>query len=1138
MVWVVEGTLNSDKDDPPDALPPSSSHFLRPSRVYKVGRMGGVRAPAKPSAGGKLGPASKHRPYDFRIASLGISKEGMCEFETGGEDWDPEDNPDSPSNGDPYPLTVRVNKKLRLTRVNGEQVDVSAQAVHVEDGDHFQEPSKGYWFRFTWVPLFFCFNTAAVNQKKEYLAEGKKLGVKIAFKTFRPHHTHFLMKSASPTVHLLRAAVAPAHVVSPTFFTELVARSSCPPRPSEPLPAHPGPPPPAGTDKDGMAAYDKSVALWEKNLLALNEDVGADWSRWWGHSFLEKDWESAWPGEGEYPPERAAAAKEWDPRRWAREGKRARLFEGCLFVSFRGNASQDEADADIVRAASGSFFASSLLQRSPLPSIDEVLSAIADFSDEHPAAAAADGATKVVLSPPGEVFEAEEGDEVVAGQLELLKELQRRLQVGKLCQGAELAQAVYHVDTASLFGNEVPAAGAPSQEQQSGSSSHRRTQRTATTQASQFTQATPPFPTGGVPGTHPESGQPPPAASMDVEGGPAAGEGSASANASQEGGESAPSQPRKLKRRARTGRDVFEDMFEDIGSSAAVGGAGSSRAPLTQEEVGSSGVAGPSSARMDAEPATPANPPAPTGRTTTLKRRAGKKDIFAAMFGEDSPEKSGGGDDDSASAQTQAGQDDWKRKGKTRQERMQAIEEEDRRLAQEEAEQTQAAGAGKKGKGRALDVVDEDEEEEGGAGAAARRKKRDKSAAIGSGDSDEDRQPARKRATKKEGAAPVSTTSKRTRGQSREPTAGASSEEDESARPAARKKAKAATDEPKSKKEAEKEAKEQENAKLLQIKTSKRKGAEVDQAFSEDFNALKIVKPRLKAMPRVEKHRMDWDDNDSDVERHERLIREDQQRLAAAADEDDEDMDPDHWRRPTQAMFVVRTMEVERKERPAPRSDIELDEKWAGKPNFKKFRPKNAKGPRQPLAQRPQIQLVVPDAVDFGLGEGYNDRQGTAFSQVQQADDEDDEEDLLRSMTTDKGQIKLTFGAAKGKAKAKAKAPAKKPAASKAKGKGKAKQVVVDSEEEEEHQLASNDDVRSSNTLRADEMDLDDDDDDDGAPPSRSSTTSKKKAPARAPRKAAAGPATIIIDDDSDSDSGMTFKGFGKKSAGAARARR
>ncbi|GAA5983791.1 hypothetical protein JCM11641_005193 [Rhodosporidiobolus odoratus] len=1121
MVWRVQGTLNSESPED-DSLPPTSSHYLRPNRLYKVGRMGGVRAPSKPGSS-KPGLASKARPYDFKIASLSISKEGLCEFETGGGDWQAEDDADLPDQR--YPLSIRINKKLQLTRANGESVLMSAgESMTIENGDHFQEQSKGYWFRFQWTPINICFSSATVAQKKEYQSTAKLLGIKLAYKTFLSHHTHFLTRTAIPTHALLRASISCARIASPAFFRALTERGAAPERPQEPLPAHPGPPP-VGASKEDQAAYDKTLTGWEKQLLALNADVGGDWERWWGYSWLEKDWEAAWPEEGEFPPEVASQAAEMDPKKWDRDEKRKGLFKGVLVISFRGSPAHEEADNSIVQTGGGSFFACPLLQQSPLPdSAIDLVNAIDGYKTDNAVA----GASKLVfIAPLGSLDPDGEKDENTLAQLELLKDLQRLLKVGKLCQGAEIAIAIHRVDAGVLFGSDIPPTAGDAT-QTSGGSSSRRTQ-SARTQPSQpaFTQPAPPFPTGGVPGTHPESGQPaasgsgsgPGSGSMDVDQTPQSGSGSN--EASQEGeNDEAPSQPRKLKRRAKTGRSVFDDMLEEevsISDSRREETHKSSR--LYTQEAGRS-VASTSSAgaRMDAEPATPANPPAPS-RTTTLKRRAGQPNVIASMFGEDdSPDKG-------TSSGTQSTHEQLMRTKKTRQERMAAIEEEDRLLAQQELEQSQsAATAGKKGKGREVGAAEEDEEENAG------RRKRDKSAAIGSGDSDEDRQPARKRTSKKEGAAPVSKTQKRSREMSRDLGASTSSSEDESARTSKKKsKTKEKTPPPpKNKKEAaaqkkaEKEAEEREAAKLLQMKTTKRKGAQADQAFNEDFNALKIVKPVIKSMPRMEKHRFGWEEEDSDVER-DRMIREDQR----MGEEEDEDMDPEHWRRPTQAMFVIKTLEVDKKERPPPRTDGVVDARWEGRLNFKKFRPKNAKGPREPLSQRPQIQLVVPESQDFGLGTGYNDRKGTAFSQVQQADDEDDEEDLVRTMTNSKGRAKLTFGA---KSKPKAKAPAKKPAAP-SKGKGKAKQVVVDSEDED--QLESDDDPRSSHTVRADDMDVGDDE----TPGSSARKPAVAKKGARAPRKAA--PTTLIVDDsDSDSDSGLTFRGFGKKGASSGRARR
>lgn len=219
------------------------------------------------------------------------------------------------------------------------------------------------------------------------------------------------------------------------------------------------------------------------------------------------------------------------------------------------------------------------------------------------------------------------------------------------------------------------------------------------------------------------------------------------------------------------------------------------------------------------------------------------------------------------------------------------------------------------------------------------------------------------------------------------------------------------------------------------------------------------------------------------------------------------------------------------------------------------MQPKNSKEGRTPLAARPQIELALPDAVDFGLGEGtfflpsvpqiqlakrlntlrtgYVEKKGRSFNQVQHEEEEEEDEEMFAGLAiggskgaagTKKGQAKLDFSKKASTAGSKAKAPAKKATT---KGKGKAKQVVLDSEDEDDSPAGS------SNTLRGDTMDLDDDDDGDdgfgGASKASSSSSRRKATPAststakRPTRKTA--PQTIMIDDsDSDSDSGLTFK--------------
>lgn len=57
------------------------------------------------------------------------------------------DHPDSPSNLDPYRLTVSLHKKFTLQRA-GETLELASgvEGVEVRDGDEFRERSKGYWF--------------------------------------------------------------------------------------------------------------------------------------------------------------------------------------------------------------------------------------------------------------------------------------------------------------------------------------------------------------------------------------------------------------------------------------------------------------------------------------------------------------------------------------------------------------------------------------------------------------------------------------------------------------------------------------------------------------------------------------------------------------------------------------------------------------------------------------------------------------------------------------------------------------------------------------------------------------------------------------------------------------------------------
>lgn len=411
----------------------------------------------------------------------------------------------------------------------------------------------------------------------------------------------------------------------------------------------------------------------------------------------------------------------------------------------------------------------------------------------------------------------------------------------------------------------------------------------------------------------------------------------------------------QLVRRARTGRTAVLDLLDDPADEPERRSAAPKGYQTQDYAVADTQSAGSSSSRRGRATESPAVPDgqdengagggslAAPPRTGRLARRAGQKSAVQAFLDDDGDSGMTGEGSGGASENQSAG--GRNRATKSKEERMRDIREEDERRAKEEAERYEQrkaqeeseAQAGKGGRSRQRAAAP--------TAAAAAGKKRGKSAAL-SDDGDNDdvgdgRQPARKLASRKDGDAPVSTTSKRSRDMAR--AAQNSSSSDEGDRQARKKsKGPVAASSPKSKKElaaqkkAAKEAEELDRKRLLQVKTTKRKGVEIDKELNEDFNALKIVKPVIKSMPPVEKHRMAWDEEDSDAER-DRLIRADQERAQHGASDDDE-MDPNRWRQATQAMFVVRPMHIEPKPHRNENEPPHDDPRWAGKPNFKRFR--------------------------------------------------------------------------------------------------------------------------------------------------------------------------------------------------------
>jgi hypothetical protein len=68
---------NFCRADPVDGLAAETSHWLRPGRTYRLGRMGGF-------VGKTASAPSKARLNDFNLKSFSISKEGVWELAAGG----------------------------------------------------------------------------------------------------------------------------------------------------------------------------------------------------------------------------------------------------------------------------------------------------------------------------------------------------------------------------------------------------------------------------------------------------------------------------------------------------------------------------------------------------------------------------------------------------------------------------------------------------------------------------------------------------------------------------------------------------------------------------------------------------------------------------------------------------------------------------------------------------------------------------------------------------------------------------------------------------------------------------------------------------------------------------------------------
>lgn len=117
---------------------------------------------------------------------------------------------------------------------------------------------------------------------------------------------------------------------------------------------------------------------------------------------------------------------------------------------------------------------------------------------------------------------------------------------------------------------------------------------------------------------------------------------------------------------------------------------------------------------------------------------------------------------------------------------------------------------------------------------------------------------------------------------------------------------------------------------VLQVVMKKGKLNAKDKDTNDEFNKLKLVtKPSTVAKHYKPRDKLGWNDVDG---------LEEQLRLQREAEEKAEH--PEKWTQEAKqkSFFVIEYLDMVRKDRIPPRSDIVLEEKYVGRPNFKRFR--------------------------------------------------------------------------------------------------------------------------------------------------------------------------------------------------------
>jgi len=213
----------------------------------------------------------------------------------------------------------------------------SSKSNSLSDSHCLDTDLTNSFYRFSWIPLIICLPSASLKPSYKQLA--KSLGFKLSPSTPLPHHTHYMIRTLSPSTNACVSALLTLPIISSTFLTSLQKSTSLPPVPTD-LPLPPDPPQPGAASKEELQVYDKLLIPYEKQLLSINSSIGSQPHTYFGHSLVEQDFETHWPNPKDYLPAKNPKFETFEPEKFCRvdEGRKG-VFEGIGFIDFRGDES-------------------------------------------------------------------------------------------------------------------------------------------------------------------------------------------------------------------------------------------------------------------------------------------------------------------------------------------------------------------------------------------------------------------------------------------------------------------------------------------------------------------------------------------------------------------------------------------------------------------------------------------------------------------------------------------------------------------------------------------------------------------------------------------------------------------------------